>query len=110
MTVAVATVLRVFLEDVGRARYGYELMRLTVSRAGSCIRRWRGWSGRELADPAVVGRPVRRLYRISDEGIRGAGYQLAALSEEVCGRLERRGPHVVARTPIGSFLLVAGRW
>lgn len=33
----------------------------------------------------------------------------AAAGAEACGlTLERRGPHLVARTPVGSFLLVAG--
>src|SRR5580658_702353 len=42
-----------------------------------------GWLTKELeqVDPAVAGRPARRLYRITEGGVRAGSYQLAALSE-----------------------------
>lgn len=90
MTVAVATVLRVFLDDVTKPRYGYELMQLTGFPSGKLYpvlaRLERAaWLVKEdePVDPVVAGRPARRLYRISDAGIRGAGYQLAVLSEQL---------------------------
>lgn len=90
VTVAVATVLRVFLEDRYRLRYGYELMQVTrfpsgklypvlarLERAGWLIRE------RELVDSAAAGRPARQMYRISEEGVRAASRELALLSEQV---------------------------
>jgi DNA-binding PadR family transcriptional regulator len=87
---AMAAVVRVFLDDVGRPRYGYELMRLTGFPSGKLypllarLER-EGWLAkeREQVDPAVAGRPARSMYRISDAGVRGAGRQLAALSEQL---------------------------
>jgi PadR family transcriptional regulator PadR len=87
VTVAVATVLRLFLEDRQRPRYGYELMQLTGFASGKLYpvlaRLERaGWlvKERELIDPAVAGRPVRRLYRITGEGVQAASRELALLS------------------------------
>jgi PadR family transcriptional regulator PadR len=90
LTVAVAKVLRVFLDDVSTTRYGYDLMRQTgfpsgklypilarLQRAGWLIRE------REDIDPAVEGRPVRALYRLSPAGVRAARTELAALAEQL---------------------------
>jgi DNA-binding PadR family transcriptional regulator len=90
MNLTVAKVLRVFLEDVSQPRYGYELMRRTGFPSGKLYpvlaRLERaGWLTKELEsiDPSIEGRPPRRMYRISVEGIRAARYELAALSEEL---------------------------
>jgi PadR family transcriptional regulator PadR len=90
MTVAVATVLRIFIDELTQPRYGYELMQLTGFPSGKLYpilaRLERaGWltKEQELADPAVAGRPVRRLYRLSEAGIRGASYELAVLREQL---------------------------
>lgn len=90
ITIAVATVLRVFLDDAAQPRYGYELMRLTgfpsgklypilarLERAGWLLRE------REDIDPAAAGRPVRRLYRLSPDGVQTARHELGALSEHL---------------------------
>jgi PadR family transcriptional regulator PadR len=90
MTIAVATVLRIFLNDVSEPRYGYELMRLTgfpsgklypilarLQRAGWLIRE------QEQIDPGAAGRPARRLYRLSSAGIQAARQELAALNEKL---------------------------
>jgi Predicted transcriptional regulators len=90
VTVAVALVLRVFLEDVTESRYGYDLMRRTGFASGKLYpilaRLQRaGWLVREHedVDPAVVGRPARALYRLSPDGVRIARYELAALAERL---------------------------
>lgn len=90
MTVAVATVLRVFLDDTVKPRYGYELMQLTGFPSGKLYpllaRLERaGWLIKEIedVDPAAAGRPARRLYRLSDEGAQAARYELARLSERL---------------------------
>jgi PadR family transcriptional regulator PadR len=104
MTFAVAKVLRTFLDDVAEPRYGYELMRLTgfpsgklypilarLQRAGWLIRE------QEEIDPAAAGRPARRLYRLSPDGIQAARQELAALTAQLRpssglpGRLQPEG-------------------
>jgi PadR family transcriptional regulator len=88
MTIAVAIVLRVFLDDVSQPRYGYELMQLTgfpsgklypilarLERAGWLIKE------REDIDPAAALRPARRLYRLSADGVQTARHELATLSD-----------------------------
>jgi PadR family transcriptional regulator, regulatory protein PadR len=90
MTIAVATVLRTFLDDLSESRYGYELMRLTgfpsgklypilarLQRAGWLIRE------QEQIDPTALGRPARRLYRLSPEGVQAARRELAALTQQL---------------------------
>jgi PadR family transcriptional regulator, regulatory protein PadR len=85
VTAAVATVLRVFLDDPREPRYGYELMRLTefpsgkmypilarLEAAGWLDRRW------ESIDPVREGRPARCWYRLSEEGVAAARQELAA--------------------------------
>src|SRR6266536_2514420 len=107
MTIAVATVLRTFLDDISEPRYGYELMRLTgfpsgklypilarLERAGWLIKE------REDIDPAAAGRPARRLYRLSPESIQTARHELAALSEQ----LRLPGGPTVRRMLVGSRL------
>ncbi len=90
MTITVARVLRVFLDDVAQPRYGYELMRLTGYPSGKLYpvlaRLERaGWLTKEIEDidPAIEGRPARRLYRISADGIQAARLALAVLSEQL---------------------------
>ena len=100
MTIAVAKVLRTFLDDVSQPRYGYELMRVTGFPSGKLYpilaRLQRaGWLIREHEDidPATAGRPARRLYRLSPAGIQAARHELAALTQqlqpgsELAGRL-----------------------
>jgi PadR family transcriptional regulator PadR len=90
ITIAVATVLRTFLDDTTRPRYGYELMRLTGYPSGKLYpilaRLQRaGWLSRdqEPIDPAVAGRPARRWYRLTPQGVHAARHELAALSQQL---------------------------
>jgi PadR family transcriptional regulator, regulatory protein PadR len=90
ITRAVAAVLRVFVDDVRASRHGYELMRLTGFPSGKVypiLARLQaaGWleSAVEDIDPAVEGRPPRRLYRLSERGVVGARQGLAAFYQEV---------------------------
>jgi DNA-binding PadR family transcriptional regulator len=90
VTMAVAVVLRVFLEDLAQPRYGYELMRLTGFSSGKLYpllaRLERaGWLTREREDldPSEAGRPVRRLYRLSEDGVQQARYALAEISRRL---------------------------
>lgn len=96
MTIAVARVLRAFLDDVSKPRYGYDLMRETgfpsgklypilarLQRAGWLVRE------REDIDPAAERRPVRTLYRLSPAGATAARQELAALAAEF-GQPSRR--------------------
>ena len=90
MTIAVARVLRAFLDDVSKPRYGYDLMRETGYPSGKLypiLARLQkaGWleREREAIDPAVERRPARTLYRLSSAGAVAARQELAALAAEL---------------------------
>lgn len=105
VTVAVATVLRAFLDDVNEPRYGYDLMRQLGFPSGKLypiLARLQkaGWLLREHEDidPSVEGRPQRALYRLSPTGVQVARTELAALAERLAlpaegqpGRLRPEG-------------------
>jgi DNA-binding PadR family transcriptional regulator len=83
-----ADVIKVFLEDPSKPRYGMELMRRTGQPSGTLypnLARFEknGWLsvGKENIDPKVKGRPARRFYTITGAGEAAARRQLAALSE-----------------------------
>jgi len=101
VTMTVAKVLRVFLEDPAAQCYGLELMKATGLPSGSLYpvlaRLERaGWvrSSREQIDPAAEGRPPRRYYELTPEGLEKARYELAALAEQL-----RPPGHRVPRFP-----------
>jgi PadR family transcriptional regulator, regulatory protein PadR len=88
VTVAVAMVLRAFLDDIEEPRYGYDLMRQLGFPSGKLypiLARLQkaGWLLREHEniDPAAEGRPPRALYRLSPTGVQFARTEVAALSE-----------------------------
>lgn len=90
ITTTVARVLRQFLEDPAEPCYGFDLMRATGLASGTLYvilaRLQRaGWltSTQEDVDPSAVGRPARRLYRLTAEGAAAARVELAALSEQL---------------------------
>lgn len=98
MTIAVATVLREFLDgDVTRPRYGYELSQATGYPSGKLYpilaRLTRaGWLTKELEniDPAEMGRPPRRLYRLTADARVAAHEQLAELARQMAPPPRRR--------------------
>lgn len=84
ITEAVAAVLRVFLDDAAEPRYGYELMRLTGFPSGKLYPLLArllaaGWLVKQVEqiDPALEGRPARRLYRLTPDGASTARARLA---------------------------------
>jgi PadR family transcriptional regulator, regulatory protein PadR len=86
MTMAVARVLAAFLEQPDADRYGLDLMRATGAPSGTLypilVRLQRaGWvqAAWEDVDAAQVGRPPRRYYRLTPEGLTAARLELAAL-------------------------------
>lgn len=90
LTMNVAEVLRVFLDDVNEPRYGFELMQRTQLPSGTIYPilarlEGAGWlqSDWEDVDPTQARRPARRHYRITAEGARIARVQLAELSERL---------------------------
>lgn len=106
MTLAVAKVLRVFLEDPAEPRYGYELMRLTGFPSGKLypiLARMQsaGWLVKEVEDidPATAGRPARRLYRLTSSGAEIARIELAELS----GQLRPPPPVTRSARPGGAL-------
>jgi PadR family transcriptional regulator, regulatory protein PadR len=86
----VARVLRAFLEDTARPRYGFELMRLTGLPSGTLypiLARLEsaGWltSMREDIDAAAARRPTRRMYLIDADAAQAARAELAELSNQL---------------------------
>jgi DNA-binding PadR family transcriptional regulator len=82
-----AEVIRAFLEDPLKERYGFDLMQATGLRSGTLYPilaklRADGWLtvGTEDIDPREVGRPARRYYQISAAAVPAARRKLAALS------------------------------
>ncbi len=89
ITPKMAKVLKIFLEDPGQPRYGFEVMRLTGLASGSLYpmlaRLERaGWltKGKENIDPHAEGRPPRLHYTITGAAVTAARLQLAALSDQ----------------------------
>lgn len=87
LTPKMADLIRVFLEDPPKGRYGYELMELTGQSSSyvyPALAKFEqaGWltSGKEAINPHVAGRPPRRVYRISGAAVAAATAQLEALS------------------------------
>lgn len=87
LTPRMADVIKVFLEEPSKPRYGFELMQETGLASGSLYpllakfekARWLA-VGKENIDPSAAGRPARRYYRISAAAVPAARCQLAALS------------------------------
>jgi PadR family transcriptional regulator, regulatory protein PadR len=101
MTLTTQAVLRAFLEDPTQPRYGLELGSMTALPSGTVhpiLARLEGigWvtSSWENIDSAAVGRPRRRYYKLSDEG-------LAASRMALAGAYAARASHVRMRPAEG---------
>ncbi|MFG1925295.1 PadR family transcriptional regulator [Cryptosporangium sp. NPDC048952] len=92
MTTGVAKVLAAFLDDPNSDRYGLDLMRATGHPSGTLypilLRLQKaGWvtATWEDVDPSAAGRPARRYYRLTPEGLAAARIELAALRQQLGG-------------------------
>ena len=90
ITVTTAKILRAFLEDPAEPVYGLELMKVTSLPSGSMYpalaqleRAGLVVSRREQIDPAAEGRPARRYYQLTPDGLQTARCELAALAEQL---------------------------
>jgi PadR family transcriptional regulator, regulatory protein PadR len=101
LTLAVLHVLRQFVEDQARPRYGYDLMHATGYQSGKLYpilgRLHRaGWLARtpENIDAAEAGRPARYTYVLTAEGAVRARQELALNSARLSPppRLALRNP------------------
>ena len=97
MTMATQLVLRALLADPTDELYGSEIGEVAGLMSGTVhpiLARLEasGWveSRWEDVDPQVVGRPVRRYYRITAEGASGARAELARVLRPRPGRLAPR--------------------
>ncbi|MBQ1030767.1 PadR family transcriptional regulator [Micromonospora sp. SD19] len=86
ITIPVAKVLAALLAEPDEQHYGLDLMRLTGLPSGTLypvLHRLQGagWlaSDWEAIDPATAGRPARRYYRLTAEGVAQARRTLAEL-------------------------------
>jgi PadR family transcriptional regulator len=90
MTTPLAKVVSAMLADPTADRYGLDLMRDTGLASGTLypvlIRlEGAGWveSRWENLDPAAEGRPPRRYYRLTPDGVESARIELAALHRQL---------------------------
>ena len=90
MTVPVAVVLRAFLDDTSRRRYGFDLMKDTALKSGTLYPilarlETAGWlvSEREDIDEKAEGRRARRFYLLSTDGAAAARIALAELHSQL---------------------------
>jgi PadR family transcriptional regulator PadR len=90
VTVTMAKVLRALLEDPAKPSYGLELMKASSLPSGSLYpvlarleRAGLVVSWREQIDPAAEGRPARRYYQLTPDGLESARHELAALAEQL---------------------------
>ena len=88
MSAALVKVLEVLLEDPQAERYGLDIMRATGCPSGTVYPillrlHGTGWleAHWEDIDPAAVGRPARRWYRLTPHGTASARADLAAYRE-----------------------------
>lgn len=90
ITVPIAKVLAALLTDPAAARYGLDLMNdtgISSSTLYPVLQRLTdaGWlsSDWETIDAAAMGRPARRYYRLTADGVREARHALAELRTDI---------------------------
>ncbi len=90
ITTAVVKVLAAFIEDPATDRYGLDLIRATGLPSGTLypiLERLEraGWVGAswESIDPVAEGRPARRYYHLTPEGLAATRTELAALYQQL---------------------------
>lgn len=90
ITTSVAAVLAAFLQDPDEGHYGLELMRGTGLPSGTLypilVRlQDAGWveAHWEDVDPAAAGRPARRYYRLTADGVTSARREIVALQRKI---------------------------
>jgi PadR family transcriptional regulator, regulatory protein PadR len=90
LTILMLRVLEQFLSDPLQPRYGLELMKATGLQSGTLypiLARFErvGWvtSQRESIDPKTAGRPARRYYVMTPEGVTSARLAKAELLEQL---------------------------
>jgi PadR family transcriptional regulator, regulatory protein PadR len=90
VTAAVSKVLAAFLEDPEADRYGLDLMRASGHPSGTLypilLRLQKaGWvdASWEEVDPVAAGRPARRYYRLTPDGLVAAHTEIAALRRQL---------------------------
>jgi DNA-binding PadR family transcriptional regulator len=88
VTPKMAKVLKIFLEDPSKPRYGFELMQLTGFASGSLYPMLAKFEGagwltgeKEDIDSHAEGRPARYTYTITGAAVTAARVQLAELSD-----------------------------
>ncbi len=87
LSLRAAQVLKVFLENPDEPHYGFDLMQRVSMPSGSLypiLARFEraGWiiGAQEDIDPVAKGRPARRYFRMTGEGVSVAQRRLAELS------------------------------
>jgi PadR family transcriptional regulator, regulatory protein PadR len=97
VTLSVAAVMRVFLDEPDRQRYGYELMKATGFASGKLypilarLERAK-WIERLEPSSADSGGPPRVGYRISPDAVVEVRQELAAVLQMINGSKGQRNP------------------
>jgi DNA-binding IclR family transcriptional regulator len=112
ITVPVAKVLAAFLADPAEDRYGLELMEVAELPSGTLYPiltrlQQAGWveSHWEEVDPAVAGRPARRYYRLTADGVVSAHAAIDSLP-----RLAPAKPASPATRPAWGGMAMGSAW
>ncbi len=90
VTAAVSKVLASFLEDPEADRYGLDLMRASGLPSGTLYpillrlqnACWVDAAWEEI-DPVAAGRPARRYYKLTPDGLASARTEIAALQQQL---------------------------
>lgn len=108
MTLTVQLVLRALLAEPGRERYGLEIVRGTELQPGTVYPilarlQAEGWVScrPEEIDKHAEGRPARRYYRLTPDGIEQAGPAMARAATQL-SRLGLDGPPRTVPLSIGG--------
>jgi PadR family transcriptional regulator, regulatory protein PadR len=108
VTAAAGRVLAVFLTDPAQPRYGYDLMRAARLPSGTLYPLLARLQDEGLVasrwEPAgqAGGRPPRRYYQLTEDGIRVARLERATAAQPGTGR-RVKGASRVAPDPLSGF-------
>jgi|SRR5215469_6878429 len=108
LTAPLERVLRVFLADVSARHYGYDLMKAAKLPSGTLYPMLARLQDQGLVSSEwepqpqdVAGRPPRKYYQLTGDGIQVARFELAQAAT-MRGAATRRIAHRVARPARGS--------
>ena len=81
-----ARIVKYLLADPGREYYGYDIIKECDAQAATVYRLLnnfaeRGWMDRRTEASPLEGRPARKVYRITGQGVPALNYELTRFFE-----------------------------